>query len=102
MSDPAYSGPSIRRPPPWQTVTPQQPTVAILQPTNVPGPITTLPGTGSAPALIGHYWGIGAPTFSAPNGTLYSRYDGAASTTLYVNTSGASTSGTTWTAVTVP
>jgi hypothetical protein len=31
MSDPVYSGPTIRRAPPWQTVTPQQPTVAVVQ-----------------------------------------------------------------------
>ena len=57
--------------------------------------------SGTAP---GFYSGTGAPTFSAPNGSEYSRYDGtygvAGTGSLhYVNTSGASTSGTTWTDV---
>lgn len=40
--------------------------------------------------------GTGAPTASAPKGSLYLRTDGAAATTLYVNASGT----TTWLAVT--
>jgi hypothetical protein len=43
--------------------------------------------------------GSGAPTGNAPNGSLYLRYDGGTGTRLYVNTSGASTSGTTWTPI---
>jgi hypothetical protein len=74
-----------------------------MQSTTTTAPGATTPGTGSAPAVASLYWGIGVPTFSAPNGSLYARFDGpAASTTLYVNTSGASTTGTTWSAVTVP
>lgn len=57
-------------------------------------------GTGTGPGTAKYYSGSGAPTFSAPNGSLYTRYD--STTVLYVNTSGASSSGTTWTAVTVP
>lgn len=53
-------------------------------------------GGGTAP---GFYSGTGAPTFSAPNASIYLRYDGTpGSTIFYINTSGASTSGTTWTA----
>lgn len=48
---------------------------------------------------MGIYTGTSVPTFSAPNGTLFLRFDGAAGTSLYVNTSGASTSGTTWSSV---
>jgi hypothetical protein len=49
------------------------------------------------------YSGTGVPSFSATNGSLFLRYDGAtASTVFYVNTSGASSSGTTWSAVTIP
>lgn len=46
--------------------------------------------------------GTGGPSFSAPSGSLYMRFDGAANTRLYVNTSTASTSGATWCAVTTP
>jgi hypothetical protein len=43
---------------------------------------------------LGLYWGSGAPTVSASQGSLYIRTDGSStSTRLYVNTSG----GTTWT-----
>jgi hypothetical protein len=43
---------------------------------------------------LGLYWGSGAPTASASQGSLYIRTDGSStSTRLYVNTSG----GTTWT-----
>ena len=55
-------------------------------------------GQGSPGAVPGFYVGVGAPTFSAANGSIYVRYDGTTGgTLLYVNTSGASTSGTTWT-----
>lgn len=41
--------------------------------------------------------GTGAPTFTAPQGTLYLRLDGSStSTRAYINTTGS----TTWTAVT--
>jgi len=41
--------------------------------------------------------GTGAPTYSAPKGSLYSRIDGSStSTRIYVNTNGS----TTWTNVT--
>jgi hypothetical protein len=59
-----------------------------------------VPAGGSASARIlfgggnlGIYWGSGAPTVSASQGSLYIRTDGSStSTRLYVNTSG-----TTWT-----
>jgi hypothetical protein len=88
----------------WQTTTPQAPTVAILQPTAIPSTATTAAGTGAAPSYVGAAFGVGAPTFSAMNGTLYIRRDGTAGATtlLYVNTSGANTIGTTWTGVTIP
>lgn len=45
------------------------------------------------------YSGSGVPSFSAPNGSIYLNFSGTPGTnTFYVNTSGASTSGTTWTA----
>lgn len=43
--------------------------------------------------------GLGVPSYSAPNGTLFLRYDGGSGSSLYVNTSGASTSGVTWSSV---
>lgn len=47
--------------------------------------------------VAGIYFGSGAPTISAPQGSLYLRTDGSSvSTRLYVNTNGA----TTWTNVT--
>ncbi len=46
---------------------------------------------------FGIYWGSGAPTLSAAQGSLYLRSDGSStSTRLYINTSGS----TTWTNVT--
>jgi hypothetical protein len=88
----------------WQTTTPQQPTVAILQPVTMTTPAQALAGTGATPVAVATYFGVGVPTFSAPNGTLYMRYDGteAGSTLLYINKSGASTVGTTWQAITLP
>ena len=53
-------------------------------------------GTG-ATGVLGVYFGSGAPTISAPQGSLYLRTDGSSiSTRLYVNTNGS----TTWTNVT--
>jgi hypothetical protein len=46
---------------------------------------------------LGVYFGSGAPTITAPQGSLYLRTDGSSvSTRLYVNTNGS----TTWTAAT--
>lgn len=43
------------------------------------------------------YGGVGAPTFAAPQGSVYMRSDGSStSTRMYINTNGS----TTWTAVT--
>ncbi len=57
------------------------------------------PGSGGVLGTAYVCGGTGAPSFSAPNGSLFVRYDGASGSTLYTNTSGASTSGTTWTAI---
>jgi hypothetical protein len=68
----------------------------------LPGGYGTAPGGFSTKKPftvqgIGIYAGAGAPTISAPKGSLYSRTDGSStSTRLYVNTDGA----TTWTNVT--
>jgi hypothetical protein len=59
-----------------------------------PGRNGTYPPGG--PALYG---GNGAPSFSAGNGSIYLRYDGGAAARWYLNTTGASTTGTTWTAL---
>jgi hypothetical protein len=57
------------------------------------------PGAGSFPGI---YAGSGNPNGSvtAKNGSLFMRYDGGANAHLYINTTGASSTGTTWTAVT--
>lgn len=53
----------------------------------------------SSTANFGFYWGSGAPSITAAQGSVYLRTDGSSSSTrLYVNSS--STSGTTWTSVT--
>lgn len=54
------------------------------------------PGIQVGSANIGIYWGSGAPTISAPRGSLYIRTDNGANTSLYVNRDGV----TTWAAVT--
>jgi hypothetical protein len=85
----------------WKDITIPAPTLTVLQSTVVPSPLTAGAGTGAEPNFVGVAYGTGAPTFSAPNGTLYSRKDGVhgSTTLLYVNTSGANTIGTTWTAL---
>ena len=48
-------------------------------------------------AAMGVYWGSGAPSVSAPKGSLYLRTDGSSSTTrAYINLAGSGT----WTALT--
>ena len=59
-------------------------------------------GQGTPPATLGYYVGTGVPTFSAANGSHYLRYDGTSGSLVYYNTSGASTSGTTWSAQAAP
>jgi hypothetical protein len=70
----------------------------ILSGTAVPAGGTT--GAGykfSSTANLGVFFGSGAPTLSAAQGSLYLRTDGSStSTRMYVNTNGAAT----WTAVT--
>lgn len=62
-------------------------------------PGVTATGTIGTAAL---YSGTGSPNtvVTAPNGSLFMRFDGGANTRLYINTTGASSSGTAWTAVT--
>lgn len=55
--------------------------------------------TGNAP---GFFSGTGVPAFSAPNSSLFLRFDGGTTVHWYMNTSGASTTGTTWTAIALP
>ena len=68
-------------------------------PSYVPNIPTTAGGaqacTFGASAAMGLYWGSGAPTVSAPQGSLYLRTDGTSTTRAYINTNGA----TTWTAI---
>jgi len=54
----------------------------------------------SSTASLGFFFGTGAPTFTAAEGSLYSNTTGGAGARLYVNTSAGS--GTTWTAATSP
>jgi hypothetical protein len=57
----------------------------------------TTPGQKFGTAGIGIYFGSGAPTVSAPQGSIYLRTDGSStSTRLYVNSNGT----TGWVAVT--
>jgi len=59
-----------------------------------------LPGNGTSGAGTSKVFsGTGAPTINAPNASIYLRYDGTPGTNIfYINTSGASTTGTSWTA----
>lgn len=68
---------------------------AIDVPVTAGGKIFTRVGKGStAPAIC---FGSGAPTLTAPKGSLYLRTDGSStSTRAYINTDGAAT----WTAIT--
>lgn len=60
-------------------------------------------GQGAPASVPGFYTGVGVPTFSAPNGSMYTRFDSATvGARWYVNTSGVSTVGTTWTALAAP
>ena len=59
-------------------------------------------GQGSPSTAPGYYTGVGVPTFSAANGSQYTRFDGTTGATVYYNTSGASTVGTTWSAQLTP
>lgn len=54
----------------------------------------------SSTANLGFFYGTGAPTFSAAEGSLYSNTTGVAGARLYANTSAGS--GTTWTAAASP
>lgn len=67
------------------------------------GTATPAGGDGTKPMVkvgtagVGIFWGSGAPTLSAPQGSLYMRTDGSSTTTrMYVNTNGS----TGWTNVT--
>ena len=82
-------------------------TASGLSLVNSVSPATATPAGGAAGAVLlfgttagfGIYFGSGAPTVSAAQGSLYLRSDGSSSSTrLYVNSS--SGSGTTWINVT--
>lgn len=79
-------------------------TLAVTDQTTLQG-ASSIPSGGSdtvglllsSTAKFGIYWGSGAPTLSAAQGSLYLRSDGSStSTRLYINTNGS----TTWTNVT--
>lgn len=58
---------------------------------------STTPAITVGSANIGIYFGSGAPTITAPQGSLYIRSDGSSTATrMYINTTGS----TTWTSVT--
>jgi hypothetical protein len=60
-------------------------------------PIITAGTAAGVDLTLGVYFGSGAPTISAAQGSLYLRTDGSStSTRMYINTNGS----TTWTAVT--
>jgi len=66
--------------------------------TATPAAASAVPALTMGSALIGVYWGSGAPgsALTAPQGSLYLRTDGSSTTTrAYINTNG----GTTWTAI---
>lgn len=73
-------------------------TVAVQASTAVPAGGTAGVGlTFSSTSNLGLFFGSGAPTLAAAQGSLYVRTDGSStSTRLYVNTTGS----TTWTNVT--
>ncbi len=61
--------------------------------TATPAGGTALVGMTMGSAKVGLYWGSGAPSLSAAQGSLYMRTDGGVNSRLYSNTDG----GTTWT-----
>lgn len=66
---------------------------ALVTPVTAGGATSITLGSGAAPAIT---FGSGAPTFSAPQGSLYLRTDGGASTEVYVARDAAGT----WKAIT--
>lgn len=61
------------------------------------GSLTAALTFGTAPGVLGVYWGSGAPSISAPKGSLYLRTDGSGTTNrAYIATNGTGT----WTALT--
>lgn len=72
-------------------------TVTALNATATTAGGATSPALAMGTGLFGIYFGSGAPSITAPQGSLYIRSDGSStSTRLYVNTTGS----TTWTNVT--
>jgi len=72
---------------------------AIQQAAHRPESFIAMESAKAAPekSATGLFFGTGAPTFAAGQGSLYLRADGSStSTRAYINTDG----GTTWTAVT--
>lgn len=64
--------------------------------TATPAGGTALVGMTMGSAKVGLYWGSGAPSLSAAQGSLYMRTDGGANSRLYSNSDG----GTTWQPIT--
>lgn len=64
----------------------------------IPGGSTTTGYQFNTASGLGVYGGTGVPSFNAPNGSVFIRYD-SSTASIYTNTSGASSSGTTWTAI---
>ena len=113
MSNTTFSGP-VRSQNGFQTISVNSTTGAVSttatfgSTASTPGSVTALNASavtaGGAAALLatttadlGVYFGSGAPTVSAAQGSLYLRTDGSStSTRAYINTDGA----TTWTAIT--
>jgi len=60
--------------------------------TATPAGGTALVGMTMGSAKVGLYWGSGAPTLSAAQGSIYMRTDGGVNSRLYSNSNG----GTTW------
>lgn len=73
----------------------------VVTATGFVGPV--IPGNGTVAGTAGVYSGNGSPngSLSAPNGSLFMQFD-AVVNPLWVNTTGASATGTVWTAVALP
>ncbi|MDB5042159.1 MAG: hypothetical protein JWN27_2885 [Candidatus Eremiobacteraeota bacterium] len=79
--------------------------VAMNGPVNGATTVTANSGGAGGHLISGaasFYSGTGVPTFSAMNSSVYLRIDGTTGSRWYANTSGASTTGTTWTALAAP
>jgi hypothetical protein len=71
-------------------------TMAARSATATPAAASMVAALTMGSANIGIYWGTGAPSAAAAQGSLYIRTDGGAATRLYINSNGS----TSWAAVT--